>query len=48
MLIGYTRVSRADDQDTTAKAKALRVATCKRTLAARGASGCVTRELRRG
>ncbi len=39
MLVGYARVSKADDQDTTAQVKALRKAGCKRIFEEKASGG---------
>src|ERR1700730_6742928 len=39
LLIGYARISKADDQDTAAQVKALRQAGCKRIFAEKASGG---------
>jgi hypothetical protein len=39
MLVGYARVSKADDQDTAAQVKALRKAGCKRIFEEKASGG---------
>ena len=39
MLLGYARVSKADDQDTTAQVGALRAASCKRVFEEKASGG---------
>ena len=39
MLVGYARVSKADDQDTAAQVKALRQAGCKRIFEEKASGG---------
>ena len=39
LLVGYARVSKADDQDTAAQVKALRQAGCKRIFEEKASGG---------
>jgi DNA invertase Pin-like site-specific DNA recombinase len=39
LLLGYARVSKADDQDTAAQVKALRQAGCKRIFEEKASGG---------
>ncbi len=39
LLLGYARVSKADDQDNSAQVKALRLAGCKRVFEEKASGG---------